>query len=64
MEQAQKRVSFEEPRSLSSAWKAKCHETLSRNEFRSHKVGNPRRIMVSDVERWLESRKDVLGGCS
>ncbi|CAA9385762.1 MAG: hypothetical protein AVDCRST_MAG93-9447 [uncultured Chloroflexia bacterium] len=44
--------------------RTKCYELLSRNEVPSYKIGRLRRIRVSDIERWLESREDVGGGCS
>ena len=43
--------------------KTKCYEVLSRGEVPSYKVGKLRRVRRSDVERWLDSHKDVLGRC-
>ncbi len=44
--------------------RTKCYELLSRNEVPSYKIGRLRRIRRSDVERWLQTREDVGGGCS
>ncbi len=64
MEQEQKRVPLEESRIWPDVGRTKCYELQSRNEIPSYSIGKLGRIKRSDVERWLESQRDISGGCS
>ncbi len=64
MDRQQEWMTSEEFRGWLGIGRTKCYELLSSNEVPSYKIGKLHRIRRSDAERWLESRKDVLGGCS
>ncbi len=64
MDRQQEWMSPEEFREWLGIGRTKCYELLSRSEIPSYKVGKLRRIRRFDVERWLESQKDIHGGCS
>ncbi len=64
MDRQQEWMSPEEFREWLGIGRTKCYEMLSRDEVPSYKVGKLRRIRRFDVERWLESQKDIRGGCS